>query len=46
MRKRQLAVNNLLDKGQIQFHPDTCKGIKKDLEGGRTGSRRSREGEG
>lgn len=32
MRRRQLAVNNLLDKGLIQLHPEACKGIKKDLE--------------
>ncbi len=33
MRRRQLAVNNLLDKGMIQFNPVACPGIKKDLEG-------------
>ncbi len=33
MRRRQLAVNNLLDKSLIQFNPDTCPGLKKDLEG-------------
>lgn len=33
MRKRQLAVNNLLDKVLIKFNPEKCKGIKKDLEG-------------
>jgi hypothetical protein len=31
-RKRQLAVNNLLDKALIQINPDECKGLKKDLE--------------
>jgi hypothetical protein len=33
MRRRQLAVNNLLDKAQIQIHPVNCKGIKRDLDG-------------
>ncbi len=33
MRRRQLAVNNLLDKKLIIFNPDTCPGIRKDLEG-------------
>lgn len=31
-RRRQLCVNNLLDKGHIQINPDTCPGLKKDLE--------------
>lgn len=33
MRTRQLNVNNLLDKSRIEFNPNECKGIKKDLEG-------------
>jgi len=32
MRRRQLATNNLLDKGLVQAHPEACKGIKKDWE--------------
>lgn len=32
-RKRQLNVNNLLDKGRIKVHPDHCKGIIKDWVG-------------
>ncbi len=31
-RRRQLAVNNLLDKGLIQYNPDTCPGLKRDFE--------------
>jgi hypothetical protein len=31
-RKRQLCVNNLLDKALIKFNPNTCPGIKKDLQ--------------
>lgn len=31
-RKRQLAVNNLLEKGWIKINPRTCPGLKKDLE--------------
>ena len=30
-RKRQLNVNNLLEKKRIRFNPITCPGIKKDL---------------
>jgi hypothetical protein len=32
-RKRQLNVNNLLDKGMIKFNSLTCKGIRKDFVG-------------
>mgnify|MGYP006921296024 CR=1 FL=1 len=32
-RTRQLNVNNLLDKGRIQFNPKRCPGIKKDFQG-------------
>lgn len=31
-RRRQLAVNNLLEKGLILIHPDAAKGLKRDLE--------------
>jgi len=31
-RKRQLAVNNMLDKNLIKIHPINAKGIKRDLE--------------
>lgn len=31
-RQRQLNVNNLLDKGMIQFHPVRCEGLKTDFE--------------
>ncbi len=33
MRRRQLAVNNLLDKGHIRFNPVACPGIAKDFAG-------------
>lgn len=32
-RRRQLNVNNLLDKGLITYNPDRCPGIKRDFEG-------------
>jgi len=32
-RKRQLNVNNLLDKGLVKVNPKTCPGIKRDFEG-------------
>lgn len=32
-RARQLNVNNLLDKSNIQFSPTRCPGIKRDFEG-------------
>lgn len=32
MRKRQLNMNALLDKGVIQLHPVKCKDLKKDFE--------------
>lgn len=32
-RKRQLAVNNMLDKGLILYHPERCSGIRKDFIG-------------
>ena len=31
-RKRQLATNNLMDKGQVEFNPVECPGIKRDFE--------------
>jgi hypothetical protein len=31
MRRRQLHMNNLLDKGIIQLNPDTCKFLKRDF---------------
>jgi len=31
-RGRQLNVNNLLDKGLIKYHPERCKGLRKDFE--------------
>jgi len=31
-RKRQLAHNNLLDKGLIKLHPENCRGLKRDYE--------------
>lgn len=31
-RKRQLAVNNMFDKGLIEMHPIRCKGLKRDCE--------------
>lgn len=32
-RKRQLNVNNLLDKGRIKYNPKRCVGIRKDFIG-------------
>ncbi len=32
-RTRQLNVNNLLDKGLIQFNPDLMPDVRKDFEG-------------
>ncbi len=31
-RRRQLAHNNLLDKGWVQIHPKKCKGLKRDYQ--------------
>lgn len=31
-RRRQLATNNLLEKGLVVCHPDNCNGIRKDWE--------------
>lgn len=31
-RRRQLAVNNLLDKSRIKLNPDKCPTLKRDLE--------------
>lgn len=33
MRRRQLNVNNLLDKGRIVFNPDLMPDVRKDFEG-------------
>lgn len=32
-RRRQLNVNNLLDKARIKYNPDLCPGIRKDFIG-------------